>query len=112
MTTLEEFIQAASDQNLRERFVAAAQEAGVLNPEIWVDSNRGELTRARVSDAGDATATIVSVYAYAWNVYKQTLPKPPGANPGAVTDDHIRYALRQVLEPPMEEVPSEPTTGS
>lgn len=100
MTTLAEFTAAATDPDLRNRFIAAAQEAGIPNVEYWVDSNRGNLTRASVGDPGDAAATVASVYAYAYNVYRQTVPPKPGANPGAVTDDHIRHAVQAVVTPP------------
>ena len=64
-TTLAEFIAAANDADLRGRLIAAAQEAGIRNAEQWVDQNRGDLTRANVSDPGNADATVASVYAYA-----------------------------------------------
>lgn len=108
MTTLAEFTAAATDPELRARLVAAAQEAGIPNAEYWVDANRGSLTRASVGDPGNAAATVASVYAYAWNVYRETLPQKPGANPGAVTDDHIRHAVDTVFNPPAVEVPSGP----
>ena len=115
MTTLAEFTAAATDPDLRARLIAAAQEAGIPNAEYWVDANRGGLTRANVGDAGDANATVASVYAYAWNVYRETLPKPPGQNPGAVTDDHIRHAVGAVLTPPPPpavDVPVDPPAGA
>ena len=100
MTTLAEFTAAATDPDLSARFIAAAQEAGIPNAEYWVDANRGGLTRASVGDAGDEAATVASVYAYAYNVYRQTAPPKPGANPSAVTDDHIRHAVAAVVTPP------------
>ena len=103
MATLAEFTAAATDPDLRARFIAAAQEAGIPNAEYWVDSNRGNLTRASVGDPSDAAATVASVYAYAYNVYHQTVPPKPGANPAAVTDDHIRHAVSAVVIPPADQ---------
>lgn len=109
MTTLAEFTAAATDPDLRDRFVAAAQEAGIPNAEYWVEANRGNLTRASVGDTGDTAATVASVYAYAWNVYQETAPPKPGANPAAVTDDHIRHAVAAVVTPPPPpDVPTDP----
>lgn len=110
MATLAEFTAAATDPDLRARFIAAAQEAGIPNAEYWVEANRGNLTRANVGDAGDPAATVASVYAYAYNVYRETVPPKPGANPGAVTDDHIRHAVAAVVTPPppAADVPTDP----
>ena len=110
MATLAEFTAAATDPDLRARFIAAAQEAGIPNAEYWVEANRGNLTRASVGDPGDANATVASVYAYAYNVYRETVPPKPGANPGAVTDDHIRHAVGAVVTPPppAADVPTDP----
>ena len=40
----------------------------------------------------DAPDTVASVYAYAVG----QMPPPPGANPAAVTDAFLRYALADV----------------
>ena len=109
--SLNDFIQAAADTHLRDRFIAAAQEAGVPQAEFWVDQNRGDLTRSSVGDPGNADATIVSVYAYAAAVYKQTAPPPPGFDPAAVTDNHIRAAIQNVITPPAPE-PAGTWTGA
>lgn len=102
MVTLSEFTAAAADPDLRARLVAAAQEAGIRNAEQWVDANRGDLTRAEV---GEGTSTVASVYAYALGEFKRIVPPRPGENPGAVTDNHIRHAVEQVLYPPQPPAP-------
>ena len=58
-------------------------------PEQWVDTRMRLLAAAPVNAAGD---TVASVYAYAVG----QMPPPPGANPAAVTDAFIRYALADV----------------
>ena len=47
------------------------------------------LAAAPVNETGD---TVASVYAYAVG----QMPPPPGANPAAVTDAFLRYALADV----------------
>ena len=71
MATLNDINIASRDQDLRERFAAAAAEAGVMSPENWV----ADRARALVSQ----------------------VMLPPGLNPAAVIDAHLRSAVAQVL---------------
>lgn len=89
-TTSAALIAAAEDNDLYERIVALAAQAG--HSEQDVRAMRRQIVAANVSDNGD---TVASVYQYALLNYE---PKPtPGEDPSAVTDDQIRYAIDQIL---------------
>ena len=92
MATLAEHIAARNDADLLARFVAAAEVAGIDNPQGWAEAHRGELVAARV----DNDHTVSDVHAYAVSTY-QPAPRP-GANPAAVTDDQIKAAVKAVQE--------------
>lgn len=92
MATLNEHITARNDADLLARFVAAAEMAGIDNPQGWAEQHRGELVAARVDD----DHTVSDVHAYAVATYKPT-PRP-GANPAAVTDNQIMAAVKTVQE--------------
>lgn len=93
MATLAEHITARNDADLLARFVAAAEMAGVDNPQGWAEQHRGELVSAKIADDGQAVS---DVHAYAVATYKPT--PPPGANPAAVTDQQIMAAVKAVQE--------------
>lgn len=93
MATLAEHIAARNDVDLLARFVAAAEVAGIDNPQGWAEQHRGELVAAPI----DGT-TCADVHAYAVATYQPT-PRP-GANPAAVTDDQIKAAVQKVHEAP------------
>ena len=90
-TSFTSIITASKDNDLLARFGAAAAEAGIENPLIWVQQNAAQLAAQTITSAGD---TIASVYAYAAATHM-----PPGANEAAVTDDFIRQAVAQVTQP-------------
>lgn len=91
MATLAEHITARNDADLLARFVAAAEMAGIDNPQGWAEQHRGELVSAKIGDT-----TCSDVHAYAVATYKPT-PRP-GANPAAVTDPQIVAAVKAVQE--------------
>lgn len=101
-------IAASKDADLRDRAVALAAELGIKNPELFVDEHRPALAAAAVDDSGENS--VASVYEYADTVYQGKLVEltPPGKNPSAVTDDHLRHALKLVYdrENPVTEVTS------
>lgn len=92
MATLAEHIAARNDADLLSRFVAAAEVAGVDNPQGWAEAHRGELVAAKV----DGESAVSDVHAYAVATYQPT-PRP-GANPAAVTDNQIKAAVKSVRE--------------
>ena len=92
MATLAEHITARNDADLLARFVAAAEMAGLDNPQGWAEQHRGELVSAKVDD----DHTVSDVHAYAVATYQPT-PRP-GANPAAVTDNQIMAAVKAVQE--------------
>lgn len=105
MATLNDINIASRDQDLRERFAAAAAEAGVMSPENWV----ADRARALVSQVVQDGQTVTDVFAFAVARQKAFLASttldlwsgevmlPPGLNPAAVTDAHLRSAVAQVL---------------
>lgn len=97
MATSNAIINAAKDNDLRERFVALAAEAGVSSPQYFVESHLQQLASSKVDAEGN---TVASVYEYAETVYKQEQAKliAPGKNPAAVTDGHLRYALKTITD--------------
>ena len=78
-----------------ERFVAAAEQAGVPDAQRWVEFQIGQLVTIPV----EGTQTVADVYAYASETRQQqvaALPPLPGLNPGAVTDAHLAAAIAVV----------------
>lgn len=92
MPTSQQIIEAQADRDLRARFVALAAKRGIQNPEHWVTLNMHALVAADLDGDGPNTDSVASVYDYA----VATTPPRPGANPAAVTDDHIDSAIEQV----------------
>ena len=93
MTNLNDISEAARDSDLADRIMSAAAEKGVLSPAVWVGENSRRLAAAPIAE-GDSENTVASTYAYA----RDTRPPAPGANPAAVTDAYIRYAVQYVLD--------------
>lgn len=86
MATSAALIAAAQDGDLLARAVALAAEAGIENPQAFIESRRHQLAAAPVSESGD---TVASVYEYA-----SMQPRyRAGEDPAAVTDDHLRAAI-------------------
>lgn len=96
--TTAQHIAARNDSDLKERLVAAAEQAHVDNPQLFVDQNIGRL----ISTPIEGDSTITTVHAYANEVRKAAvaaLPPAPGLNPGAVTDTHLAAAIQAVWNP-------------
>lgn len=94
-------LSAAADPHLIERAVAVADSMGIPSPEHALRSNTRLLALAPVTATGD---TVASVYEYA----VAQMPPPPGKDPAAVTDEHLRHAIthlqqKGVLQAPVEE---------
>lgn len=91
-------IAAFADNDLYERLVALGATLGLTPDQIA--EKRWPLIIAQANNTG--SDTIASVYDYAYEVRANAvaaLPPAPGKNPGAVTDDHILYALGSVFQP-------------
>ena len=97
MANLAQHMEARNDQDLRARFIAGAEQAGISNAAAWVDAQLGKLVSV---DLGETT--VADVHAYAVATYNPT-PRP-GVNPAAVTDVQIAQAIAAVSAPaPVEE---------
>ena len=89
MATSASLIAAAQDSDLLARAIALAAEAGIDNPQAFIESRRHQLAAAPVSESGD---TVASVYEYA-----AAQPRyRTGEDPAAVTDDHLRAAIQSL----------------
>lgn len=92
-------IAAARDNDLLQRAIAIAAEAGLKNPEGELAHRMFDLATAPVTDDG---STVASLYEYAQAVREEAIakvPPEPGANPAAITDEHLRYAIRHRFLP-------------
>lgn len=99
MATSKSILSAALDNDLLQRAIAIAADEGVKNPEGELAHRMFDLATAPVTDDG---STVASVYEYATAVREEALakvPPEPGANPAAVTDEHLRYAIRHRFLP-------------
>ena len=89
MATSASLIAAAQDSDLLARAIALAAEAGIEQPQAFIESRRHQLAAAPVSESGD---TVASVYEYA-----AAQPRyRTGEDPAAVTDDHLRAAIQNL----------------
>lgn len=90
MATSAALIAAAQDSDLLARAIALAAEAGIENPQAFIESRRHQLAAAPVAEGN----TVASVYEYA-----ATQPRyRTGEDPAAVTDDHLRAAIANLAE--------------
>lgn len=98
MATSAAIINASKDSDLRERAVAIAAEQGVTAPQSWIDQRLPALACAPVDDTG--SNTVASVYEYAEARYAEQAAalKAPGKDPAAVTDDHLRHAIKALKD--------------
>ena len=98
MATSAAIINASKDSDLRERAVAIAAEQGVTAPQLWIDQRLPALACAPVNDGG--SDTVASVYEYTEARYAEQAAalKAPGKDPAAVTDDHLRHAIKALKE--------------
>jgi hypothetical protein len=110
-------MNAKSDIDLLNRFIAKAELMGVDNAASLVQGNYPALLNTVVSDG----QTIVDVHAYATSVRKDAfaltqvpsgldlggalalisalISPPPGQNPGAVTDAYLETAINAIRPP-------------
>lgn len=99
MPSTAEHIAARTDQDLRARFVAAAEQAGIIDADRFVETNLGQLISTSIPD-GEGTTSVTAVHAYANGVRNDLLKddrlQPPGKNPGAVTDIHLAAAIAAI----------------
>lgn len=93
MATIAEHIAARNDNDLLQRFIAAAERAGIESAQYWAEANRGALVKA---DLGETT--VADVHAYAVSQYEPT-PRP-GEDPTLVTDAQIEAAVAVVRGAP------------
>lgn len=95
MTTTEQHINARNDNELLQRFIAKAEMLGVDNPSGWIQSNMPHLINATVAEG----QKVSDIFAYAHETrqaYIAATPPLPGANMGAVTDEHLQAAIEAV----------------
>jgi len=101
MPSTSEHIAARDDLDLQMRLIAAAEQMGVPNAQSAVVTNLGSLISHTVTVNGEDTS-LAKVHAYAAGVRRDLLASeaamPPGLNPGAVTDDHLRAAIEAVVQ--------------
>lgn len=100
MPTTSEHIAARDDLDLQKRLIAAAEQTGIENAASRVASALGTLVSRPIEVHGELVS-LADVHAYAAAVRREYLSDeramPPGLNPGAVTDDHLRAAVMAVL---------------
>lgn len=109
MASIAEHMSARNDNDLFQRLVAAAEMAGVEAPEQFVGLNRGKLISTPIEVDGQTT-TLSAVHAYAVATY-QPVPRP-GANPAAVTDQHLKEAIKALAPVVRSQVGLEPMAES
>lgn len=88
-------IAARDDDELRQRLIATAEQAGIPQARNFVEQNAGEL----VSTALTGDTSLGAVYAYAkgqYDIAVAALPKTPGADLTAVTDPLLAEAVAAV----------------
>lgn len=100
MTSTFDHIAARDDRDLLDRFIAAAEQAGVTDARSAIPSALPALISAAITVGGEEQ-TITALHAYASDVRRDLLASeaamPPGLNPGAVTDEHLTAAITAVL---------------
>ena len=98
MASPQDLIDAATDAQLKARAVALLAATGSRSASGDVETRIGEIVAQAVDTNPDGTtASIASIYRYASDIRERAIaaiPPPPGTNPGAITDDHLRAALR------------------
>lgn len=109
MASIAEHMSARNDNDLFQRLVAAAEMAGVEAPEQFVGLNRGKLISTPIEVDGQSTS-LSDIHAYAVATY-QPVPRP-GANPAAVTDQHIKEAIKAIVPAAQPQTGLEPMAES
>ena len=102
MATSTDIINAARDNDIRERAIAIASAEGVTDPQSFVNSRMYDLATAKV---GEGDQNVADVLAYS-RVSKQEKREgletelralqDPGADLAGVTDAHLRFALNSL----------------
>ena len=90
-------IAAAADEDLAARALAVAVVLGIPNAEYQTEKVRRALVVAPLDESG---STIATVHEYAVQVREDHIaatPPPPGANPAAITDEHLAAAWRALI---------------
>lgn len=105
MATSTAIINAARDADIRERAIAIASNEGITDSQGFINNRMYELANAPVQE--DSEQTIADVLDYSRESKKQAREKleaelralqEPGADLAAVTDDHLRYALKALQQ--------------
>ena len=86
---------ARQDADIRERLEAAAEQEGIQRAPFWVEQNIGQLIAADVDPSEERLSTIADVLAYRMNTVERQ-PRP-GEDASAVTDAHLREAVKVVI---------------
>lgn len=101
--TTAQHIAARDDLDLQQRLIAAAEQMGITAAQSAVVQNLGALISKPITVNGEET-TVTKVHGYASQVRAELLASaaalPPGLNPSAVTDDHLRAAIAAVIQSP------------
>ena len=102
MTSTAEHMAARDDRDLIDRFIAAAELLSIPEARTVIVDALPALISQQIEVNGEST-TVASVYAWASSERRKILASdaalPPGRNPSAVTDDHLRAAVLAVLSP-------------
>lgn len=105
MATTTQHINARNDPDLLDRFIAAAEQAGVEDASRIVQANMGKLVTQPVGDA-QVIADVHAFAATARDEYLAATPDRPGADLARVTDAQLASAIRAVFAPTTEEAPA------
>jgi len=98
MATTTQHIAARNDPDLLDRFIAAAEQAGVEDASRIVQTNMGKLVTQPVGD-GQVIADVHAFAANAREEYIAATPERAGANLAAVTDAQLASAIAAILPP-------------
>lgn len=99
MATSAQHMAARGDRDLLERLIAVAEMNHIPSASSWVQANMGTL----ISTPVEAQQTISDVHAFASgqreNYLADNKALPPGLNPAAVTDVHLKTAIEALYQP-------------
>lgn len=94
MTTSKQIIEAARDEDLRERLAALAAARTIPNPTAWVAARLQELVSVDLDAGGPSKDSIATIYEYAQTQYERALR--PGENPAWITDEQLQAAIQRL----------------
>lgn len=95
MASSAQHIAARNDNDLVQRLIAMAEQAGIPNAQQWVESKRGALVSVDLDETPEGVSSIADVHAYAVATYVPALR--PGENPAVVTDAQLSEAIELVF---------------